>query len=113
MIRLLLAFLLTALPAVSARTVLAQDEPAFEEPAEEAPKPKKKAVKKKEKPSKYKFTSPDRPMTNYRFDSEGNPIRPKKKKAKKKPVSTPDDEIDGIVPAQDCTLQSDTCGEKP
>lgn len=112
MITFVLALLLSGLPGLA----LAQESeaPAFEEPAaeEEAPKPKKKkTAKKKEKPSKYKWVSPEKQESNYRFDAEGNPIKPKKKgKKKEKPVSAPDDEIDGVVPAEDCTLTSDTCG---
>jgi hypothetical protein len=105
MIPLFLALMLAATPA----TVFAQEEPPAAE--EEAPKPKKKAKKKeKAKPSRYKFSNPDAAPGRYRFDADGNPILPKKKTAKK-PMSTPDDEIDGVVPAEDCTLTSDSCGE--
>jgi len=101
MIHLVLSLLLAAGPAA----VFAQEDEA---PVEA---PKKKPKKKEEKPSKYRFKSVEPTESTYRFNAEtGEPIVPasKKKKAQKK-VSTPDDEIDGIVPPEDCGESADVC----
>lgn len=83
---------------------------------EEAPKPKPKKKPKKKKgydydKSQYKAFRVDPEPSSYKFGADGKPISDKKKKTvKKKIVSTPEDEIDGIVPAEDCG-SDDSCKE--
>lgn len=92
----------------------AQNDPAAEGD-EDVEKPKKKPAKKKkeEKPSKYRFTGSDPYSMTYRYDEQGNPVvpKPKKKKAAKKPVSSEEDEIDGVAPLDDCGEGKDACKE--